>query len=248
MLDNVDFKKETDKFIDLFKELEQVIKTECEKNGIRTENENIGNLINLLSKKNSLIRNYKRDLDLIRDVRNINSHKKDDNYKYVVCPSPDINIRLENIINEIKKPPLISESKIMIKWNDIYKREITDNIFETIKTMSEKVYTFVPILEDKKFIGVFSENVLLDVIKRDEGIILDENTDFSKFKEILKVQNHSMEQFKFISRNTNIYDAQNLFNNYFTNDKVLGCIFVTEHGNESESVLGMFTAWDVLGN
>ena len=43
MLDNVDFKKETDKFIDLFKELEQVIKTECEKNGIRTENENIGN-------------------------------------------------------------------------------------------------------------------------------------------------------------------------------------------------------------
>ena len=248
MLNSEDFKKETDKFLDLFKELEQVIKSECEKVGISTENEDINTLINRLSKKNNLIRNYKNDLDLIRDVRNINSHKKDDKYKYVVCPSPDINIRLENIINEIKKPPVIFESNIMIRWNDIYKREITDNVFETIKTMSEKVYTFVPILENNKFIGVFSENILLDVIKEKEGIILDGKTDFLKFRENLKIDNHSMEKFEFIARNTNVYDVQELFNNYFSNDKVLGCVFVTEHGKKEESILGMFTAWDVLGN
>ena len=248
MTDNVDFKKEADKLIDLFKELEQLIKLECEKVGINTENEDISTLIFRLSKKNNLIRNYKKDLDIIRDVRNINSHIKDDKYKYVVCPSPDINIRLENIINEIKKPPVIINSNIMIKWNDIYKREITDNVFETIKTMSEKVYTFVPILEKNKFIGVFSENTLLDVIKKDECIILDGKTDFSQFKENLEVDNHSMEKFEFISRNTNIYDVQALFNNYFSNGKVLGCVFVTEHGNKNESILGMFTAWDVLGN
>ena len=68
-----------------------------------------------------------------------------------------------------------------------------------------------------------------------------------EFEKALKVENHSMEEFKLIPRDMNIFDVQELFNNYFSNNKVLGCVFVTEHGKKDENILGMFTAWDVLG-
>ena len=48
---NVNFEEEGDRLVSLFKELEEVIKNECKKIGIITENKDISNLINNLSEK-----------------------------------------------------------------------------------------------------------------------------------------------------------------------------------------------------
>ena len=248
MLDNVDFRNETDKFIDLFKELEYLIKKECNKVGIETkEEESLNYLINKLSKKNKLINSHKEDLDFIRRVRNINWHEKDKEYRYVACPSPTTTNKLQNIVNEIKRPPFISDSKMMIKRKDIFYKMIDSSIYETIKIMSEKLYTHVPIFEGNNLVGVFSENTLLDIVRLNTGIILDEKTDFSTIREALKIENHSMESFIFISKKKNIYDVEDLFKNYFSRHKRIGCIFVTDNGKKGENILGMLTAWDVLG-
>lgn len=98
MINNVNFEEEGDRFIELFKEFEDTIKLECEKYGIKTERENIGSLIFKVSEKNNVVKRHKKDLDLIRDVRNLNTHKSADKYKYAVFPSPEINTMLEKII------------------------------------------------------------------------------------------------------------------------------------------------------
>lgn len=245
---NVNFEEEGDRLVSLFKELEEVIKNECKKIGIITENKDISNLINNLSEKNNIIRKHKNELDLIRNVRNLNTHQRVDKYKYVVCPSPEINTRLESIINEIKNPPMIYDSKMCIKRPNMYCRNVNDNVYETIKTMSERLFTHVPIFEENKLVGVFSENTLLDIVRIQTGIILDENTNFSSIREALKPERHSMESFEFISRKKNIYDVQNLFKNYFSTHKRVGCVYITENGRREETILGMLTAWDVLGN
>lgn len=245
---NVNFEEEADKLISLFKELEEVIKNECKRYAIDTNEKNISFLINELSKKSNIVKRNKDDLDLIRNVRNINVHQQIEKYKYVIYPNPEINKKLEKIINEIKNPPKIYDSKICIKRSNMYCRSLSDGVYETIEEMTEKLYTHIPIIENGKLIGVFSENTLLDIVKRDNGIIIDENTTFNDIKENLKIENHTREEFKFISKRKNVYDVEDMFKNYFGQHKRIGCIYITENGKENENILGMLTAWDVLGN
>ena len=130
----------------------------------------------------------------------------------------------------------------------MYCKALNDNIDSTIKDMIEKVYTHIPIIENNILIGVFSESTLLDIINSDKGIIVDKNTKFKEIEEFLKIENHTAEEFIFISRNKNIYDIEEIFKNYFSRKKRIGCIYITENGKSNEKILGMTTAWDILGN
>lgn len=244
----VNFTEEGYIFINLFKELENVIKNKCKVAGINTENKKMHLLIDELSKKNSVVRRNKKELDLMRDVRNLNSHEFAKEYGYVVCPNPEMNSRLKSIIEEITNPPTIYTSNMSIKRQEMYCKSLEDNIETTIKDMIDKVYTHIPIIENEVLIGVFSENTLLDIVNAKGGIIIDEDTKFNEIVDYIKIEEHSTEEFLFVSRNTNIYDVEDLFKDYFIKKKRLGCVYITEHGKENEKILGMTTAWDVLGN
>lgn len=244
----VNFTEEGNKLIDLFKELEEIIRKKCNVSGIITENTTLDSQIKELSKKNSVVRKYQDELMIIKQVRNINTHQRNDKYGYVVCPNPDMNIKLKTIIDEIKNPPTIYNSNICVKRQNMYCRNIDDTIEETIKVMIEKVYTHIPIFENDVLVGIFSENTLLDIVNKETGILIGKDTTFRAFQDYLKIENHSSEEFKFISRNKNIYDIEDIFKDYFTRNKRLGCVYITENGKENEKILGMLTAWDIFGN
>ena len=244
----VNFTEEGNKLMNLYKELEETIRNKCRTVGINTEGSSIDILIRELAKKNSVLKRYKDELENIKTIRNINTHQRNEEYGYVVCPNPEMNIRLRNIIDEINNPPTIYNSNMCIKRSDIYCKTLQDNVESTIKDMLEKVYTHIPIIENNVLIGVFSENTLLDIVNKNQGIIVDETTKFKEIEEFLKIENHTSEEFIFISKNKNIYDIEEIFKNYFSRKKRIGCVYITDHGKQSESILGMLTAWDVLGN
>lgn len=244
----VNFTEEGNKLVELFKELEEVIRKKCGLVGIKTDNVSIDSQIKELSKKNSVVRRYQDDLLIIKQVRNINTHQRNDKYGYVVCPNPDMNIKLKSIIDEINNPPTIYNSNMCIKKQYMYCKTINDTVESTIKDMVDKTYTHVPILENGIIKGVFSESSLLDIVNTESGIIIDKNTKFADILEYLKLENHSTEEFIFISRNKNIYDVEDIFKDYFIRKKRVGCVYITESGKADESILGMLTAWDVLGN
>lgn len=248
MENNINSENEVDKFLNSFKKLENVIRMECQKKRIDERNEiGIGKLIDELSEKNNIVKRYKNDLDVIRDIRNILIHKSGKKYKNVITPSPEITNNLEKIVEEIANPPKIYNSPICIKRDKIYCRNLCDNIYETIKEMTKKSYTHIPILEDEKLIGIFSENTILDIVNSDGKVIIDERMNFEEIKEFIKIENHSMERFEFISKDKNIYQVEEMFKKYFKQKKRLGCIYITDRGKEDEKILGMLTAWDVLG-
>ena len=243
----VNFIEEGDKLTDLFKELEEIIRNKSNTLGIKTEGTNIDYLIKSLSLKNNIVKKHKKELLMIKEIRNINTHNRNANYKYFVCPNPEINLRLKEIIEEIKNPPRIIESNMCIKKKDIYFKSLDDKVSETIQDMTEKLYTHIPIIENNILYGVFSENTLLDIVNEESGVIISENTIFSDIQNSLKIENHSMEDFVFVSKNRTIYDIEELFKDYFSQNKRIGCIYITEHGKKNEEILGMLTAWDVLG-
>lgn len=238
---------QTERLLDLFKELEKVLKKEAELIGVNPK-KSVFDLIKDLRKTNSVLVKYKNELEFVRDIRNVVTHEKVKNDKYVVYPSAEINKMFERIIEELKTPPLIIESKMCIKIQKICYKSMEDSVADTIKEMSEKLYTHIPILDNGALKGVFSENTLLDIVNTEGGIIVDKNTKFKEIEEELKLVNHSMEDFKFISKNKTVYDVYELFKNYFSQRKRLGCVYITENGYPTEKLLGMVTAWDVLGS
>ena len=113
----VNFTEESNKLTNLFKELEGTIRNECRKVEISTEGVSTANLISELAKKNNVVKKYENELNTIRRVRNIIIHPNDNTYKNegTVCPNPEMNIRLRNIIDEINNPPTIYNSNMCIK-------------------------------------------------------------------------------------------------------------------------------------
>ena len=116
-----------------------------------------------------------------------------------------------------------------------------------MKKMLDKVYTHIPILENNVVVGVFSENTILDFLVNEKRSCLDENTTISDFKEYLPITKHKSEVFLFEKKNTYVYELERKFNEAFKNNKRIGMVFVTENGLSNEKLLGVLTAWDVLG-
>ena len=242
----VDFDKEILEFKSLFNELEKAIKKRCESFGVKEDF--YKNSINKLKENNDpIIRKFYYSFIEVGEIRNFVIHNNTKKYSSPICPSPDYKNIIKDLTKELKEPKKIINSKMCIKIDKIYTRSLNDNLEETIKEMIKNMYTHIPIIKEGKVIGVFSENTLLDIINKNGGIITDKNTKIGDYSNEIKITNHSLEVFPFISKDTTIYEVENIFENYFKDNKRTGCVFVTNSGKENEKILGMLTAWDVLG-
>ncbi len=243
----VDFVYEAERLIELFKELEEVVREKAKRAGIFVDRASLDYLIKELSGKSRVVAKYKDEIITIKEIRNINTHHRGNNFKYVACPSPEVNDRLRFIIDEIANPPTAYASKMCVKRENICFRTFDDTIDDTIAEMVERRFSHIPIMENGKLVGVFSEGTLLDIVNVKNAMVMDETTKFEAIRDAIKTENHAVEEFTFISRKTDIYEVEDLFKDYFERKDRLGCIFITENGKEDEEILGMITAWDVLG-
>ena len=180
-------------------------------------------------------------IDFCRRLRNINYHNINDNY-YLI--TDDTINKLKEIVEEVKHPFKVS-SKATI---NIYSKTLKDKVLPTMNDMNEKSYTHIPIYDEdnKNLVGVFSENSLFQYVMED-GII--EVTDKTTFKDILKVIDleKSKEIIKFVAKNEMYDKVVNEFITEYKEKNKLACVMVTENGTKTEKVIGIITAWDVIG-
>lgn len=206
-------------------------------------------LIDKLSKKDNLFRFYKNDLKEFAELRNAivhNTHFSGKPYGEVIAEPHEYVVEMyEELLTKITKP--ITAKDIYKRTDDIsvYTASKDSIIIDIIESMYNKDYTCVPILENKKLIGVFSENVLLSYIalKRDYHF---NKTRISDIIDLTDINKHQGEYFEFCKVNDTIFDIKELFNNKKKNHKRLEMIFVTGNGNRNEEILGVITAWDLL--
>ena len=108
-----------------------------------------------------------------------------------------------------------------------------------------KCYTHVPILEDGIVRGVFSENTLLSYLYGEEIVCIDDETTFSSLAELLPVDAHASESFRFVPRTITLAEVAEMFTVAMRRADRIGMVFITHSGKPSEKVLGIITAWDV---
>ena len=180
-------------------------------------------------------------IDFCRRLRNINYHNINDNY-YLI--TDDTINKLKEIVEEVKHPFKVS-SKATI---NIYSKTLKDKVLPTMNDMNEKSYTHIPIYDEdnKNLVGVFSENSLFQYVMEDKIIEVDDKTTFNDIKKCIDL-NLSKEIVKFVSKDKLYDDVVNDFVKEFKNNNKLSCVMVTHNGKPTEKVIGIITAWDIIG-
>ena len=110
--------------------------------------------------------------------------------------------------------------------------------------MYERGISHVPIMEKGRVVGVFSGSTFIRcMVSRNYDV--NETTVFREIEKELSLESYEPETFLFAGRDVSISELSDIFEEASRSGRKVGMIFVTEHGLDSEKLLGIITAWDV---
>ncbi len=225
-------------FIEKYKQLEEVVRS--------TYNLKNGDSISYYLSNQNIYQRYSDEIKYCQEVRNLLSHKKKIENEFAVEPSQQMIDFIDNLIRKIKKRTKCYE--IQITKNNVCWKSMNDSVQETIKEMSDKLYTHIPILEDGKVVGVFDENSVFNYLSKQEIIMIEENTTFNDIKDYIGLHDREMEEFIFFSSQSYLEELEMEFEKAYRKGKRIGIAFMTPNGKSYEKLQGIITPWDMIAH
>lgn len=180
----------------------------------------------------------------LRNVRNTLAHNPMLNGSPLVKVSDDIIPYLDEVIDRIKHLP--TAANILIPRSDVFACSHDAEICRVVEVMLEKVYSHVPVLDEKgKVTGVFSESTLLEM--RKTGVGDEKSAIMRDVDAFLSVDRHTAEVFRFVPKKDPISHLRYLCADALKKGERIGMFIVTENGRKNEPLLGILTVWDIAG-
>lgn len=188
----------------------------------------------------------KERLKFCREFRNLLVHGIKVNNEYVILPTDQMIELISKLIERVKNPPRGKD--YAVTFDKVFSGALSDKVQSAMKTMKQYNYTHIPIMEQGKIIGVFSENTLFSYILDNEIVSIDKDTQFKDLEKYLALKSHETETFYFMPWEVSINNVKKLFEDALARMERIGMIFLTKNGSETEKPLGILTSWDILGN
>lgn len=226
----------TTEFLDLYKMLEEAIRNKY--------GDEVGTSpVAWLARNDQGVRGMREELNYCREVRNILQHRRRLEDGYAVVPSEGMVETLRETVAKVERIP--SAYDLCVKVRDICSAGPHDRMLPVMRAMAEGGYTHVPIMEDGRVVGAFSENTLLSYLIADEIVEVGEDATLDRVEGLLPLDAHTSETFAFVGRDTLAPDVVALFKDALRRSERLGAVFVTTSGRPTERLLGMLTSWDM---
>jgi CBS domain-containing protein len=185
------------------------------------------------------------DLTVCREIRNLLAHNADGRGHPVVEPSEGMLESIRGIIEYIKQPPLAMA--FATPAERLLCARMADSALNLMKAMHKRGFSHAPILSGERMTGVFSVGTIFTYMLAHPGVGVREGDPVSLFDQLLPLDAHEPERFRFIDRHATYADVKLFFEDRRERNARLAALFVTETGRGDEEVLGMVTPWDVLG-
>ena len=203
-------------------------------------------LLRQISDKNRIFSEFYKDLKTFADMRNILVHNPyKGNADPILIPHQYIVDRYEYIKNQVIHPK--KALSIAVPANLIYTTTLEANALDVMQAMNEKVYTHVPVLKNKKMIGIFSENTILSYLSSHKEALILKDMKIKEFEDFIPLDKHLSENFEFIGRDSLLVEVEELFRKNLANRRRVGMVFITNSGKKEEDLLGLLTSWDIAG-
>lgn len=224
-------------FLTKFKDLEKYLRMDNNTYDEQTFSKYLDNSNNKFIKSNK----NKDFLKTAGKLRNILAHNND-----VAFPTEGFLKQFVDLTDKIISPK--RANKLMITMDKCLVAKKEDKIFSVLNEMKEKRISTVPILDDKRVVGVFNETTLFQTLIDENGeLIVDlKGAAFNDKLSDFSINKNRYYDYKFIRKDIDINDCSDLFEKGYKNDKRLELLFVTENGKEDEALLGIISIFDIV--
>lgn len=225
-----------EKFLEMYREVEELLSLQYA--GTRRYNSAVMEYIN--DRSNPY---YREELNTCREIRNLLAHHADIGGKSIVEPSDEVLELLSKILRYISDPPLVLSCAT--PFERLMTTTPVQRAFSVMHKMRGRGFSHVPVLDNGKFVGMFSISIPFAHALEQEKCL---TRDFAiaDFGSLLQIENHCTERYLFAPRTMTVRQAGKAFETVGNDKKRLAMILITEHGNVDENILGVLTPFDVL--
>ena len=205
-----------------------------------------GQLLREMSEKQLIFKEHVTELRLFSEIRNIIVHNPYPHVNPIFHPHEYLLKRYKEIFDRIKNPP--KALSVAIPASTIFTVKSSDAVHDVLDVMIKKTYTYVPVMDQGKFVGVFSESVLAAYYLHHKDFVMGKEAIVEDFIDFIPFEKHVNEYFEFVPRTALLSEVLEIFQSNLKKRKRVGVVYITERGTKNEKLLGMITAWDIAGH
>ncbi len=230
----------TEEFLNTFNDIERYLRIEYNE-GRFSESSFMGTLYRIKGKNSNPLIADKDNFEILSQaaqLRNIMVHNDG-----VALPSEDFLVKFKKVVNHIVRPKRVID--VMRSIRNLTVATLEDSVENLVGLMKKNSYSNIPVVENHKLKGVFTERTLFHYFMMDNNGFVSKDIKMKDLLEAMDLDNDPTQYFDFIPKDMDIYEALLAFEKDFEKDRELEILFVTEHGVNTEAILGIITIWDL---
>ena len=228
----------TNRFINVYNELSEYMEDQLHLKDYRSHVQ----MLNIMSKKSQIIKNHYDELRTFANLRNVIIHDSTSKFNPIAEPHREVVERYEYILNRLTNPTTAYD--IATKSDDLVFAHKNMRLIDCIKIMHDKNYSYMPVMEKQKFVGVLSGDSIFTYMRKNHIITIYEDFQVGDLGD--SITEHMDERYSFVGKDALVDDIIYMYNNDIKDGRRLGAVFVTNNGNADEKIIGMISAWDLI--
>ncbi|MEH7113171.1 CBS domain-containing protein [Neobacillus niacini] len=196
-------------------------------------------LVKVGAKKYQIIETFKKDLEQYAKLRNAIVHEKMEVGYYIAEPNAKVVEHIEKIANVFNRP----NYALSIATKNVVYFDYNDSILKVTEGIRQYNYSKFPIYKNKEFVGLLTAGAIVKWLAQNM-VSSSVNLADTHIFDIMKYEkDHPID---FVSKSTNIFDVETIFEKSHKVKKKLEAVIITENGRKDETPLGIVTPWDLI--
>lgn len=136
--------------------------------------------------------------------------------------------------------------RVAIRAGQIFAPAPSDSVMAAVKVMQRNDYSYIPIVDNHRIVGVFSTKTLMRMVAENNTIAFSESLKFSEITDYTRLREDFNAHYGFINPNTSLEDVSLKFQRSKTRRVRLDMLFITDNGRPDGILQGMVTPVDIL--
>ena len=136
--------------------------------------------------------------------------------------------------------------RVAIRVGQIFAPSPSDSVLAAVKVMQRNDYSYIPIVENHRIVGVFSTKTIMQLVAENNTINFSEALKFREIADYTRLIDEPSAHYGFINPNTTIEDVSLKFQRSKTRKVRLDMLFITDNGRPDGTLQGMITPVDIL--
>ncbi len=183
---------------------------------------------------------YREELDYCRQVRNLLTHEAKIDGAYGAIPTDQLLGVLNKVLRQIEDPPTVGE--YMTPVGKLLTAQMTDKVLCFMTQMEEKGITYLPVIEQNKIVGIFSQHGVFRWLL--SGRQITEEVTFSEMEPLLGPEQHK--GIRFVSPDLSLEQGREMFRRVPAKHARTKMLLVTQNGSPDQPLLGVVSPYDIL--